>query len=87
MIAQCVADIEGPWGEQQLRSGVTAQCRDAWQVPVDQLSDQVITAFLRQRIALRIVIPEARRRVDIRLSDDSELCDGELIMALQAADA
>jgi hypothetical protein len=86
MTAKSVADIEGPWREPVSGSGLIAQCRDAWQVPVDQLSDEIVAAFLRQKIALQIVIPEARRRVDLRLTDDSELYDGELIMALQAAE-
>jgi hypothetical protein len=87
MTAMCVADIEGPWREPDLESGLIARCRDAWHVPVDELSDEMVATFLRQKIGLQIVIPEARRRVDLRMTDDSELYDGELIMALQAAEA
>jgi hypothetical protein len=87
MTAKCVADIEGPWREPDFESGLLARCRDAWQVPVEQLSDEMVATFLRQKIGLPIVILEARRRVNLRMTDDSELYDGELIMALQAAES
>ncbi len=46
----------------------------------------MLATFLRQEIALPLILPEARRRVAAGIDDDSELYDGELANALRNAD-
>ena len=54
-------------------------------MPVSELSNYVLATFIRQRIALPLVLPEARRRLDARFMDDTELYDEELADAVAAA--
>ena len=42
------------------------------------LSDQMLATFLRQKIAIQLVLPEAERRVELGTHDDSEIYDDEL---------
>jgi hypothetical protein len=80
----CVADIEGPWSDPNLESGLIIRCRENWNVPVTKVSNEILATFLRQKLALKIVIPEAQRRIDLQFDDDSEIYEGELLNALNA---
>ena len=42
--------------------------------------------FLRQQIALEIMLPEARKRIKEQIEDGSEMFDGELRDALRGID-
>jgi hypothetical protein len=79
------SEIEGPWIEQDFSSGLIQRCKDAWETPVDALSDEMLATFLRQKIALDLVIEEARRRVESDRYDGSEMYDGELQKNLKEA--
>lgn len=81
---QSVADIEGPWLETNFQSGLIERCGRYWNVPVTELPNVILATYLRQRIALRLVIAEARRRVEAGINDDSELFEGELASTLHA---
>lgn len=83
MESKCVADIEGSWVEQPFQSGLIERCKRNWNIPVIELTNEVLATYLRQKIALQLIIPEARRRIDAGFDDDSELFDGELAEALQ----
>jgi hypothetical protein len=76
------ADIEGPWADPKFTSSLIERCRSHWTTPIGELSDEVLATFLRQEIALRITIPEARRRLAAGVCDDTELYDGELAESL-----
>lgn len=80
---KCVADVEGPWVDPGARSGLIERCRDNWSVPVDKLTNQLVATFLRQGLALQLMIPEAQRRLRDGVVDDSELYDGEMCEALK----
>jgi len=78
MKERSVSDIEGPWVEPELNSGLIQRCRDNWSKPVSQLTNHVLATFIRQKFALSIVIPEAKKRIERGYVDESELYDEEL---------
>ena len=84
--SRCVADVEGPWVDPNFDSGLIQRCRDYWSVPVAELPNEIVATYLRQRIALQILVPEARRRIEAGYDDDSEMYDGELPEALRGAE-
>ena len=81
--AKSVADVEGPWVGQAFASGLIERCRRGWEVPVGELSNEMLATYLRQRIGLAVVVPEARRRVGEGYDDGSEMYEGELGEALK----
>jgi len=83
MTSLCVADVEGPWVDPDFASGLIARCREYWSVPVSDLPNGILATYLRQRIALSLTIPEARKRLAAQVDDDSEMYDGELRQALE----
>jgi hypothetical protein len=78
-------DIEGPWKDPDFDTGLIQRCGEAWETPIDQLSDEKLATFLRQEIAFDPVIEEAHRRVECQNYDDSEMYDGELEKDLKEA--
>jgi hypothetical protein len=82
MEIRSVADIEGPWPEPEFDSSLIQRCRENWAVPIRQVTNLVLATFIRERVALSIVVPEAERRVESRYVDDSEMYDGQLASAL-----
>ena len=83
-----VADVEGPWVDPDFDSGLIERCKRYWNVPVPELPNEILATYLRQRIALQLVMPEARKRLETGFNDDSEMYEGELSEALKApADA
>ena len=80
-----VADIEGPWVDPEVSTGLIERCKRYWNVPVNQLPDQIVATYLRQEIAIKLMIEEAERRLASGTADDSELYDGELAEALKSA--
>jgi hypothetical protein len=85
MKSRCVADIEGRWVEPDWDSGLIARCREYWNIPVTDLPNGILATYLRQGIALPLLIPEARKRIAAGLDDGSEMFDGELRETLQRA--
>jgi hypothetical protein len=77
-----VEDIEGAWVDSGWASGLIERCRENWAVPVMQLSNQMLATFIRQKIALSLVVPEAKRRIAEKIDDGSEFFDGELAKAI-----
>jgi hypothetical protein len=85
MESRSVADVEGPWVESDVDSGLIQRCRRNWSIPVGELSNYALSTFLRQRLALLIVIPEGQRRLKANFVDGTELYDDELANAVQEA--
>ena len=83
-LARTVEDVEGPWRDPNFESGLIQRCRQYWSVPVERLPNEALATFLRQKLGLAVVVPEAKRRVESSFDDDSELYDGELANALQS---
>ena len=80
-----IADVEGPWVEPNFESGLIDRCRRGWNTPVTELTNELLATYLRQKIALSLVVPEARKRIAQKFTDDSELYDDELANALKSA--
>lgn len=80
-----VAEVEGPWVDPNFDSGLIERCKRGWNTPVGELTNELLATYLRQKIALSLVVPEARRRIAAKLVDDTELYDEELENALKAA--
>jgi hypothetical protein len=85
MKPRSVADVAGPWVDPDFHSGLIERCKRYWSVPVTELPNGMLATYLRQRIALQIIIPEAHKRLEAGIDDDSELYDGELAEALRGA--
>jgi hypothetical protein len=79
------ADLHGPWVDPGWGSGLIDRVRRYWSVPISDLPDAALALFLRQSIAVVPVLAEARRRLASGRPDDSELYDGELAAAVEAA--
>ena len=80
-----VADLEGPWVEPELNSSLISRCRSNWSIPVSEISNYVLATFIRQRKALLLVLPEAKRRLAAEFVDGTELYDEELHVAVSDA--
>lgn len=82
MVTESVADIEGAWVEQEFESSLIKRCRENWTVPISELPNHVLATFIRQRKGLKLVVPEAMRRIEAGYEDDSDLYDDELSNAI-----
>ncbi|MYN00833.1 hypothetical protein GTP41_01845 [Pseudoduganella sp. DS3] len=82
MEKRTVADIVGPWVDPGFESSLIDRCRDNWSVPVGEISNYVLAAFIRQQIALDLVVPEAQRRIASGYTDETEVLDDELALAI-----
>jgi hypothetical protein len=80
-----VADVEGPWVDPNWNSSLIERCRRGWNTPVVELTNELLATYLRQKIALSLVVPEARKRLAEGHVDDTELYDDELVNALRLA--
>ena len=77
-----VKDILGEW-EGETPTGLVRRIRDAWDVPLRQLSDKMVITFLNQKIAPTYVILETERRLKNEVRDGSELFDLQLKEAFE----
>jgi hypothetical protein len=80
-----VADVVGPWVDPQWESGVIERCKRGWNTPVGELANELLATYLRQKIALVLIMPEARRRIAEKFGDGTGLYDEELEEALRYA--
>jgi hypothetical protein len=81
-----IADLLGPWQDSDFESGLIQRCKLAWNKPRQELTNEELATLLRQEIATEFILPEARYRLDNKIDDDSEMFEGELREAVQAAD-
>jgi hypothetical protein len=79
------ASLLGPWSG-EAPTGLTQRCRDAWDVPLHELSDLMVATFLNQRVAVPEMLEEARRRLKCQECDDTEFYDGQLLDAISEAE-
>lgn len=82
--SKCIADIEGPWVDTEFVTNLIKRCRDAWNIPINDLSNEMLCTFLRQDIATDAILAEATRRLNSKIDDDSEMYDGELAAIVHA---
>jgi hypothetical protein len=78
-----VADFEGPLQKPDFVSGLIERCEKYWTTPLAELPDVMVATYINQKFALIPMQSEAQRRLDLNLSDDSELYEGQLRDALQ----
>jgi hypothetical protein len=82
MDKRTVADVVGPWLEPDFNSSLIERCRNNWSTPVGELTNYVLATFIRQKIALSLVVPEAQRRIASGYTDETEILDDELTIAI-----
>lgn len=75
----------GPW-KGEASTSLQKRCRDAWDTPLNELSDLMVTTFLNQRIAAPQMLAEALRRLSSEPRDDTEFFDGQLAEAVIRAE-
>ena len=85
METRCVADVVGPCMQPDFESSLIALCREDWSTPIGEISNYALGTFIRQQIALELVLPEARHRIATGFTDDTELYDEELSVAVSGA--
>jgi hypothetical protein len=85
MEPKSVADVEGAWVDSDFDSGLIERCKRYWNIPATELSNEMLATYLRQRIAVQLIVPEAQRRLDAGIDDGSEMYQGELAEALRRA--
>jgi hypothetical protein len=73
-----VSDILGKWVDPNSDSSLLSRCKTAWEKPITEITNEELATFLRQDIALSLILPEARKRISNNYDDDSEMYDGEL---------
>ena len=78
-----VADIDGPWVEPDWDSGLIDRLRRSWNIPICELSNEMLATFLRQDIATDWILEEAIKRLNAGFDDDSEMYEGELAEKVQ----
>jgi hypothetical protein len=74
--------ILGPWQQPAFESGLITRCRDAWDKPLDGLSNLELATCLQQDLAVDHVIPVAKKRLEDAIEDDSEMFEGQLAEAV-----
>jgi hypothetical protein len=80
-----VADVDGPWIDPDFESSLIERCRRNWDIPVGKLTNYALATFIRQKKALCLAMPEARRRLAVGFMDGTELYDEELAVAIAEA--
>ncbi|MEO5959304.1 MAG: hypothetical protein ABIR80_09320 [Opitutaceae bacterium] len=73
-----LAELVGPWVDPDFESGLIERMRNAWPKPIGTLTNHELATCLRQTIAIDHVLPIAKKRLEQRFHDESELDDEEL---------
>jgi hypothetical protein len=71
-------DIIGPWVDPNFESGLIERCRNAWNKPINKLTNEELATLIRQNIAIDYILPIAERRLEDGIDDDTEMYEGEL---------
>lgn len=82
MEKRAVIDIVGTWVDPGFESSFIGRCRDNWSLPIGEITNYVLATLIRQRIALDLVVPEAQRRIASGYTDETEILDDELALAV-----
>ncbi len=81
-----LAKILGPWQQPDYESGLIGRCRNAWEKPLESLSNYELVTCLQQNLAVAHILPVAKKRLSVRFDDDTELFDGQLGEAIGEAE-
>lgn len=71
-----LAQLLGPWQDSGFESNLITRCRNAWNKPLEHLTDMELTTCLDQNLAVQAVLAIARRRLAQGIKDGTELYDG-----------
>jgi hypothetical protein len=82
-----VAGILGPWNDPHFESGLIQRCKEAWNKPIESLTNKELATLLQQRIAVDYILPTARDRLANSIDDGTEFYEGELQTAVNEAKA
>jgi len=80
-----VADVEGPWIDSEFESSLILRCKNAWDKPIKKLSNEELSTFLRQKIAVQAILPTAKERAASGIEDGTEAWNDELQEAINSA--
>ncbi len=80
-----LSDLIGPWVDSDWNTGLIERCKNAWSKPLRDLSREELATLLRQRIAVKHLLPIARKSLEDGIDDDTEMFDGELQEAIEYA--
>lgn len=80
-----IEEILGPWEDPGFDSSLIQRCREAWSKPIKELTNQEISTFLRQKMAIEAIAPIAKERIASGVEDGTEAWDNELQQALDHA--
>jgi hypothetical protein len=80
-----IADILGPWVDPHWDSGLIDRCKNAWNKPLRNLSNDELATLLRQRVAVKHLLPIAKKRTAGGVEDGTETHEGELQAAVDYA--
>ena len=80
-----LSDIFGAWSDPDFESGLIERCKVGWDKSLGTLSNQELSTYLRQKIAVEYLIEIARGRVKSNFEDGTEFYDGELAEAINYA--
>jgi len=80
-----VESIEGAWVDPGFESSLIKRCRDAWEKELIELTNEEVSTFLRQKIAVEALMPIAKERIESGVEDETEAWDDELHEALDYA--
>jgi len=80
-----IADVLGPWVEPDWENGLIERCRNAWNKPLRNLTNQELATLLNQRFAVEHILTIANKRILDGFDDDTEFYDGQLQSAIDYA--
>lgn len=80
-----IKEILGPWEDPEFDSSLIQRCREAWSKPIKELTNQEISTFLRQKMAIEAIAPIAKERIASGVEDGTEAWNNELQQALDHA--
>jgi hypothetical protein len=73
-----MADLLGPWIDPNFQSGLILRCKEAWNKPLEELSNLELATFLDQNIGVDYVLPIAKDRMARKVEDHTEFYKGHL---------
>lgn len=81
-----LAEIVGPWRDPAHESGLIVRIREAWDKPVETLTNHELATCLRQKIAIDHLLPIAKKRAADGIDDGTEVDDAELVEAVKVTE-
>ena len=84
---KALSQLIGPWQETDFQSGLILRVKNAWDKPIETLTNEELATLLRQDIGTAHILPSAQQRVKDGIDDDTEIYDGELAAIVSKMDS